>query len=296
MAGLVAGTFVLSYDDLRELALMGGAHRHYAALYPAMVDGLVVMTILSLLLARRARDVGAVPHRGAGGPHALRGRHRVRGSGSYLWSRFLRWSLLILLVGGAGALAVQRSVRGYQHLPHDWVSAGVAAAPWIILLIAAWLWLTMVTQARAARPVLEVDSAIVPGLSDTRPEPRPEPRLEPLALEPPRPEPTEPEEEPEPEEPAWMRRPPPPPDVKLVGRKVPLGDTDPDGIPTVDQEPEDIDDDPILDDRAEDPDGGDGEAIIFDTPPSSTFRSSPVPPGNEDTGENLLATGPNGEG
>ena len=83
----------------------------------------------------------------------------------------------------------------------------------------------------------------------------------------------------------------------LVGRPVSLSDTDPDGIPTIDTE-DDIDAEDFADDRAEDPDGGDGESIIFehrsDTPPSSTFRSSPVPPGNE--GENLLATGPNGEG
>jgi Protein of unknown function (DUF2637) len=279
LAGLVAGAFVLSYDGLRALALKGGAHTRYAPLYPAMVDGLVVVVILSLLMARRA----------------------------HWWTRVLRWSLLVLLVVGAGSLAVQRSVRGYQKLPHAWVSAGVAAGPWIILLIAAWLWLTMVSQVRAPRRVAEVDCAIVPGLAGTEPgiEPGTEPITEPD---------TEPGDEPaeqpaEPgrhEAPAWTRRPPPPPDVKLVGRPVALSDTDPDGIPTIDpapeddEPPEDTDDDRFADDRAEDPDGGDDEAIVFehrsDTPPSSTFRSSPVPPGNEDTGENLLATGPNGEG
>ena len=153
-AGLAAGAFMLSYDDLRALAMRGGAHERYAPLYPAMVDGLVVVTILSLLIARRAH-----------------------------WSsRALRWSLLILVVAGAGALAVQRSVRGYQKLPHAWVSAGVAAAPWIILLIAAWLWLTMLTQPRPARSApdpetdTDTDTAIVPGMSaDSTEQPEPEP-------------------------------------------------------------------------------------------------------------------------
>src|SRR3954462_9691563 len=54
VVALAAGTFVLSYDDLRLLALRGGAVRRWAFLYPWMLDGLVVVIILAILTARRS--------------------------------------------------------------------------------------------------------------------------------------------------------------------------------------------------------------------------------------------------
>lgn len=166
VAALAAGTFVLSYDDLRLLALRGGAAHHWAFLYPWMLDGLVVVIILAILTARRSN-----------------------------WSsRTIRWLLLVLLIGGAGAAGVQRAVKGYATLPDTPVNVGVAVAPWAILIIAVWLWVSMFKHLlglRARRvalsptpgpagavesvPAALVDQPIIPGLgsADTRQLPLP---------------------------------------------------------------------------------------------------------------------------
>lgn len=168
VAALAAGTFVLSYKDLRLLALRGGAARHWAFLYPGMLDGLVVVVILAILTARR----------------------------SGWFSRALRWLLLVVLIAGAGAAGVQRAVKGYAVLPDTWVNVGVAVAPWTILIIAVWLWVAMIKQMLNTRrsrsadsgraiesggpeaepvPATVVDRSIVPGLDtrETRTLPRP---------------------------------------------------------------------------------------------------------------------------
>jgi hypothetical protein len=120
IAALAAAAFALSYDDLRVLALTGGAAKPYAPVYPVMIDMLVVVTILSLVMARRTR----------------------------WWARAVRWLLLLALVAGAAAASAQRAVKGYDPLPDKWLSAGVAIAPWALLLLAVWLWLSMFRQAR----------------------------------------------------------------------------------------------------------------------------------------------------
>jgi Protein of unknown function (DUF2637) len=151
VVALAGGAFVLSFDTLRALAVRGGASRHYASLYPWMLDGLVVVVILSILMSRRFR----------------------------WWSRAVRWLLLLVLVAGAGAAGVEQAVRGYERLPQAWVSGGVAVAPWTILLLGFWLWISMIKQARRMRtderrPALEMttDTGLIPGLGD---EPRPLP-------------------------------------------------------------------------------------------------------------------------
>jgi Protein of unknown function (DUF2637) len=159
VAALAAGTFVLSYEDLRLLALRGGAARHWAFLYPGMLDGLVVVIILAILTARR----------------------------SGWFSRAVRWLLLILLIAGAGAAGIERAVKGYEALPDTWVDVGVAVAPWAILIIAVWLWTGIIKQALSRRvrtdeteravepaPATVVDKSIIPGLdAETRSLPRP---------------------------------------------------------------------------------------------------------------------------
>lgn len=166
VAALAAGAFVLSYDDLRLLALRGGAVRRWAYLYPGMIDGLVVVVVLAILTARRAG----------------------------WFSRAIRWLLLLVLIVGAGAAGVERTVKGYGALPHTWVKIGVAVAPWAILILAVWLWISMIKQARGARrrrlepepvPATVVDKSIIPGLADhseeeTLPLPRPVRELEPV--------------------------------------------------------------------------------------------------------------------
>ncbi|MBO2454819.1 DUF2637 domain-containing protein [Actinomadura barringtoniae] len=127
MAGLVVavlagGAFVLTYDILRELALEGRVSHRWAPVYPVMVDALTVMTLFSLVVSRHGR----------------------------WWTRLLRWTLLLILLAGVAAIAVQRAVWGLDDLPDDQVKAGVAVAPHVMLLIAVWLWLTMFKQIRNA--------------------------------------------------------------------------------------------------------------------------------------------------
>jgi hypothetical protein len=228
VAALAGGAFVATFDTLRALAVRGGASRHYAYLYPWMLDGLVVVLILSILMSRRFR----------------------------WWSRALRWLLLLALVAGAGAAGVERAVRGYDRLPHAWVSGGVAVAPWVILLLAFWLWVSMIKQARRARPEepppeLPADTDIIPGLAD---EPRPLPPPPALPeLAPVR------EEEPEPVARTLL-----PTDVALVGTP---NDTQPDGVKMPDTRPDGI---PVFEDAEDDEENAE--------PPSGTVRSSPTPP------------------
>ncbi|MEV4001718.1 DUF2637 domain-containing protein [Actinomadura sp. NPDC049753] len=124
VAALAGGAFALTYDVLRELAVAGGVSRRWAPLYPAMADTLTAVTILSLVITRNAR----------------------------WWTRLPRWTLLVLLLAGGAAASVQHSVRGFGPLPDDAVRTGVAVAPHAMLVIAVWLWLTMVKQIRVARP------------------------------------------------------------------------------------------------------------------------------------------------
>jgi hypothetical protein len=368
VAALAAATFVLSYDDLRLLAIRGGAAHKRAFLYPGMIDGLVVVVVLAILTARR----------------------------SGWFTRAVRWLLLLILVAGAGAAGVDRALRGYSSLSHTWLKGGVAAAPWVILVIAVWLWVSMIKQMLARRrrrssasetvPGVPVDRSIIPGLGDavaeeeTRTLPRPAPvrELEPAQVGPgeapalpdtePHPAPWrqigEPgpwaddapdeeleaqadswdagreqweaaqaeathtprhaapdrqspdtpasEREPEPMETAMNDTQPPedddptppmvarttlPTDVRLVGGPptetthpdgIRLPDTQPDGIPIVGAAEEG--DEPVEDERAEDPDAGEDAPDLGQwaagrpgeeaepTPPWSRFRSSPTPP------------------
>ncbi|MGC4954442.1 DUF2637 domain-containing protein [Actinomadura citrea] len=193
VAALAGGAFALTYDVLRELAVTGGVSRRWAPLYPAMADTLTAVTILSLVVTRNAR----------------------------WWTRLPRWTLLVLLLAGGAAVSVQHSVRGFGPLPDDAVRTGVAVAPHAMLVIAVWLWLTMVKQIRVARPAAGDEGPVeaqrghvkvlgpaapplaleAPAAQGAEPEPKPEREPEP-ELEP------EPDPEPEPilpfkDEPEW---------------------------------------------------------------------------------------------
>lgn len=118
---VVAGAvFAVTYDDLRALAVTGGAARHWAPAYPVMADGLIVVTVLALVAAR----------------------------GAHWWPRLLRWALLVLLLAGAAAASVERAVDGYGSLPDTPLRAGVAVAPYLLLALAIWLWLAMCRRLR----------------------------------------------------------------------------------------------------------------------------------------------------
>ncbi|GAB3652197.1 hypothetical protein GCM10027589_09490 [Actinocorallia lasiicapitis] len=124
VAALTAGAFVLSYQDLLELARAGmdGRTVRFDWIYPAMYDGLVVTGLLAVFVARNAR----------------------------WFTRALRWVLLVALIGGAITISVQRSVKGFDAISGDGLDAGVASAPWVAALLAIWLWMSMFRQLRQA--------------------------------------------------------------------------------------------------------------------------------------------------
>ncbi len=123
VAGLTAGAFVLSYEDLRLLALAGlkgdDAER-FARYYPAVYDGLVAIALLAVFVARH----------------------------SPWWVRWMRWLVLVALAGGAAAASVQNALKGFGPIEGTALDAGVASAPWVAALLAIWLWMSMFRQIR----------------------------------------------------------------------------------------------------------------------------------------------------
>ncbi|MFB4317371.1 hypothetical protein [Actinomadura sp. 21ATH] len=120
---LAGAAFALTFDVLRDFAVAGRASERWAPAYPVMADALVVITVLSLVVARRAR----------------------------WWSRWLRGALLLALVAGTAAISVQHALWGFGSLPRDPVRAGVAVAPHVMLIVAVWLWLRMFAHLRRPR-------------------------------------------------------------------------------------------------------------------------------------------------
>ena len=154
VAALAVVMFTVTYGDLKALVIAGHAPKRLGSAYPIMFDILVVVTILALVMARHAP----------------------------WWARWPRWLLLALLLAGAGAAGVQRAVQGYDKLPTDWLKAGVAAAPHLMLVLAVWLWLGMFRHARRAlarRTARRVPAAPAPHPEPVIPELR-EPETEPL--------------------------------------------------------------------------------------------------------------------
>lgn len=136
---LAGATFVLTYDDLRALALAGGAARQWAPVYPIMVDVLLTVIVVALVATRNAR----------------------------WWSRWPRWALLLAVLGGTAAAGVQRAVHGYESLPKEPLRAGVAVAPYVMLAIVVWLWLAMFRQLH--RPPSDEAAPGAPAEPDARP-------------------------------------------------------------------------------------------------------------------------------
>ncbi|MQA98353.1 MAG: DUF2637 domain-containing protein, partial [Streptosporangiales bacterium] len=137
VAGLAAVAFALSYDDVLALARQGGVPERLVIVYPVIFDALLVVAFLTALVLRT-------------GPWHV---------------RFLVGVVILLLLAAAAAVDVA-SVIGY-HAPQRALRIGVAAAPWVILLIGFRLWLSMLRHLRGRAPRRAegvVDNGIVPGL------------------------------------------------------------------------------------------------------------------------------------
>jgi hypothetical protein len=145
VAALAAATFVLSYSAIRAVALQAGITPRLARGYPLLLDAMLVIVLAAVLALR-----------GAGLP-----------------SRLLAWlTLLVVLAAAAGADAWH--VAGWK-LPHHASAIAAAVLPWVLVLIAFTLLLTMLRYARlrhalsAAWPVADAAPDAGPSYGVIRP-------------------------------------------------------------------------------------------------------------------------------
>ena len=118
---LAAAAFVLSYPGIHQVALQAGVSPSLAKLYPVIFDAMLVVA-----------GAAAMALRGAG-----------------WWSRFYAWACLIVLLV---AVAVGDAVHATGTvLPERASRAAVAVTPWVLLLLAFGLLLTMLRHFRRAR-------------------------------------------------------------------------------------------------------------------------------------------------
>ncbi|MFG1941587.1 DUF2637 domain-containing protein [Nonomuraea sp. NPDC048826] len=167
VAALTGAACALSFDDLRALAVHGGARPDLAYLYPAGFDALLVITLLGVLLLRTARVL-------------------VRVQAAFV---------LVLLILAAAAVNVATAL-GQAFAPSP-TAVGVAVAPWVMLALGLWLWLLLIKHVQAGRESARDDDGtgehdIVPfrrgveadrTVEAQRPAPGPRPEEEPPPLE-----------------------------------------------------------------------------------------------------------------
>jgi Protein of unknown function (DUF2637) len=121
VAAMAAAAFVLSYSGIHAVAIQAGISSQHAKDYPALIDAMLVITLLAVLGLR-----------GAGLP-----------------SRTLSWfALLCVLAAAAGADVLHATGRMLRH------TAGAATAavlPWALVFITFVLLLALLRHARLRR-------------------------------------------------------------------------------------------------------------------------------------------------
>lgn len=164
---LLAAAFALSYDAFVALAREGGVNARLARFYPIVFDAMMVVAFAAIFVLRTAR----------------------------VYVRLLTWlSAFLILAVCAGAGAVHAAEI---HVPRQPLAAAVATAPFLLLVLAFRLWLTMLrhirrgaARRRSARPEIEyseyAEPEPAPGAEprDEAPEFRTEPRGEERASHP----------------------------------------------------------------------------------------------------------------
>ncbi|NAS25430.1 DUF2637 domain-containing protein [Herbidospora sp. NEAU-GS84] len=128
VAVLAGAACVLSFDDLRALALQGQADPEFAYLYPAGFDALLVVALLAVPVVRPGRLV-------------------IRLQAALI--------LILLLVAAAAADVAMASGVVLAVRP---AAVVVALVPWIMLVVALWLLLLIVRYAQTKSADLDDDS------------------------------------------------------------------------------------------------------------------------------------------
>ncbi|WP_082801590.1 DUF2637 domain-containing protein [Herbidospora cretacea] len=127
LAVLAGAACVLSFDDLRALALVGQADPEFAYLYPAGFDALLVVALLAVPLVRS-------------GPLLIRLQAAL---------------ILILLLIGAATADVARAAGAV--IPARPAAVVVALVPWIMLVVGLWLLLLIIRYAHTKSADLDDD-------------------------------------------------------------------------------------------------------------------------------------------
>ncbi|MFF3440898.1 DUF2637 domain-containing protein [Streptosporangium sp. NPDC002721] len=134
VAALTAAACVLSFEDLRALAVAGRAPADLAYLYPAAFDALLVIAMIGVLLLR----------------------------GGWWPVRLQAGLVLTLLFAGAAAAEVSTAMR--IGVDEQRAAVVVAVAPWVMLVLALWLWLLLIKHAAARRAASDAAlSGLPPG-------------------------------------------------------------------------------------------------------------------------------------
>jgi hypothetical protein len=140
---LAAATFVLSYSGVRDLAMASGVSPRLARLYPAVLDGVLVVACAAVFVLRE----GA------------------------LWRRIYAWFSVILLIAIIGAADAIHAMN--VALPRRPAEGTAAALPWALVMLGFSLWLTMLRHPRrTAVPPLDAVSPVA-AASPTVEEPPP---------------------------------------------------------------------------------------------------------------------------
>jgi len=126
---LAAATFVLSYSGVRDLAMAAGVSPRLARLYPAVLDGVLVVACAAVFVLRE----------------------------SALWRRIYAWFSVILLIAIIGATDAIHAMN--VALPRRPAAGTAAALPWALVMLGFSLWLTMLRHPRrTAAPVSPLDA------------------------------------------------------------------------------------------------------------------------------------------
>lgn len=150
---MAAATFVLSYSGVHAIVLQAGVSPRLARIYPGLFDAVFVIACVAAVMLRDAR----------------------------WWARWYAWLVIILMVVVVGAADVVYAIN--VTLRHRTIEGVVAAAPWVLLLLAFSLMLTMLRQSRVqqapatalAEPAEPAEPAyLAPGPAEL-PEAAPEP-------------------------------------------------------------------------------------------------------------------------
>jgi hypothetical protein len=126
---LAAAAFVLSYPGIHRIALQAGVATTLAALYPLILDAMLVIAGATALTMRNAG----------------------------WWARCYVWLCLLLLLAVAGTGSAVHAMG--LALPRQPTRAGVAVTPWVVLLLGFGLLLAMLRYLRQARRAARREAA-----------------------------------------------------------------------------------------------------------------------------------------